>query len=246
MKDNFSLNSKQYAQYRPVYPKSLYQFIFSQVQERNYAWDAGTGNGQVAGVLADHFSKVFATDISENQILNAVKRDNIIYLNEAAERTTLTDNTLNLITVAQAIHWFNFSEFNKEVYRTLKPGGILAIFGYSLFRTETEADLLIEDFYFNILQNYWDPERQFIEEKYKTIPFPYQEIPAPDLKMEVEWSLQELIGYLNTWSAVQHFIQKNNYNPVDELALSLQKIWKNKSKILINFPLILRIGSFEN
>jgi ubiquinone/menaquinone biosynthesis C-methylase UbiE len=245
MKDNFSLVSKEYAQFRPKYPAALFNFLFSLINEKSIAWDAGTGNGQVAGVLADYFTKVFATDISKNQLLNAIKKKNIFYLHQAAEETTFPDNNFDLITVAQAVHWFNFDNFNKEVQRTLKPSGILAIFGYSLLRTATDADHLIEEFYNKKLGRYWDQERKYIEDGYHTIPFPFEEIPAPAFEMEAQWSLQNLIGYFNTWSAVQHYKKINNYNPVEELALELQKFWSGKSIINIYFPLILRIGKLK-
>src|SRR6185503_9076126 len=132
MKDNFSLQSYQYAKFRPTYPKELYDFLLSLVETREVAWDCGTGNGQVANELAKYFKQVYATDISEKQIQQAVKKDNIFYKVESAENTSFPANEFDLITVAQAIHWFSFDEFYNEVNRTIKPGGILAVIGYGL------------------------------------------------------------------------------------------------------------------
>jgi SAM-dependent methyltransferase len=247
MKDNFSKQSALYAQFRPSYPKALFDFILSLVTEKNIAWDCGTGNGQVAVELAKYFAKVYATDISENQLKNAVQKENIIYKKESAEKTTFPANEFDLITVAQAIHWFDFDAFYKEVNRTLKAGGILAVIGYNIIKTDTETDKIINNFYWNITGPYWDKERKYIDEEYKTIPFPYKDLQTPEFTSEYEWELPHLTGFLNSWSAVQHYKDKNNnQNPVDLIINDLKKIWPEGIKKKVSFPILLRIGRKEN
>lgn len=174
-KDNFSTQSGHYAKYRPVYPEALYSFIYNQIKEFNTAWDCGTGNGQVASVLSDKFDKVYATDISKNQLQNAVAKENITYIQARAEHTPIADRSIDLITVAQAIHWFDFNAFYQEVSRVAKPGALLAAWGYGLLSVSPELDPIIEEFYADILGSYWDDERSYLDESYRTIPFPFKE-----------------------------------------------------------------------
>lgn len=243
MKDNFSKQSKLYSQFRPGYPKELYDFLLPLVPEKKAAWDCGTGNGQVAGELANHFEKVFATDISENQIKNAVRKNNIFYKVESTENTSFEDNQFDLITIAQAIHWFDFDRFYREVNRTLKPNGIIAAIGYQIMSIDDETDKIIRDFYENTTGPYWDKERRYIDENYLTIPFPFKEIETPKLHSVYEWNIDQLIGFLNTWSAVQHYITKNKSNPVDTIIGELKKCWRSNPTKTVVFPILLRVGS---
>ncbi|MEX2593981.1 MAG: class I SAM-dependent methyltransferase [Anditalea sp.] len=194
MKDNFSTQSDKYAKFRPAYPRELYDFLLSLVPGTQKAWDCGTGNGQVAQELANFFHQVFATDISQEQIKNAPPNGKIVYSVQKAENTSFPDNTFDLITVAQAIHWFDFNEFYKEVNRTIKHNGIIAVTGYGLMQTYREADLIIDDFYHNIIGPYWDKERRYIDDHYRYIPFPFYELESIQLENKFEWTLEHLIG----------------------------------------------------
>lgn len=241
MKDNFSIQSAGYAQYRPTYPKELYDFLFSLVAVKETAWDCATGNGQVARELASHFNHVFGTDISENQLSHAVQKDNITYLLQSSDHSTFEDQTFDLITVAQAIHWFNFEGFYSEVKRTLKPGGIFAAFGYGVMKIDEKVDLIIHKLYRSILGSYWDEERKYIDEGYLTIPFPFQELPVPELSIKTYWNFEQLTGYLNTWSAVQHFRKANLSDPLDLIISELEAAWGDEVKE-VNFPILMRAG----
>lgn len=242
MKDNFSQQSKTYARFRPGYPVVLIDHILGLVKEKNKAWDCGTGNGQVATVLADSFKEVYATDISESQLKNAAKKPNIIYSVQSAEHSSFPDNNFDLITVAQAIHWFDFDKFYAEVNRTLKPGGIIAIIGYSLFNSDAETDKVLQHFYTNIVGEYWDKERHYVDEQYKTIPFPFEEISTPAFGMQYHWTLEDVLGYLSSWSAVQHFIRINHKDPVLAIRPELEKAWGKEHHKMVRFPLFMRIG----
>ena len=173
MKDNFSIQSDAYAKYRPVYPKELYDFLIPLAPDHKTAWDCGTGNGQVANKLAEFFDHVYATDISPKQIGNAVVKPNIEYRIESAGKTSFSNDQFDLITVAQAIHWFDLDKFYKEVKRTLKPNGIIAVIGYWLIRFNPEINQVIDDLHDNILGDYWDDARKLIEEHYRSLPFPF-------------------------------------------------------------------------
>lgn len=245
MKDNFSVQSSLYATFRPTYPRELYDFLLLLTNTKQMAWDCGTGNGQVARVLSNYFDKVYATDISEQQIKQAYKSDNIFYSLSPAEKTSFANNSFDLITVAQAMHWFNFDAFYSEVKRTIKPGGILVVIGYGLFTMNADTDKLINYFYEHIINEYWDVERKYIDEHYTTIPFPFPEIKSPEVFIQFEWTLEQLTGYLNTWSAVQHYIKANSTNPVNIIYPELQKLFTVNKKQPGYFPVLLRTGVVE-
>lgn len=242
MKDLFSRNSKQYAQFRPTYPEELYSFIFQYVRNKQNAWDVGTGNGQVARVLARHFKQVYASDISQKQLDEAVQLPNIQYFCCNEYETPFAEHTFDLITVGQAIHWFNFDLFYQEIQRVAKKGAIIAVWGYNLLQISPQVDKLIQEFYREKVGSFWDLERKYVEKAYQTIPFPFQTIECPTFQMEFFWDLANLEGYLNTWSSVGKFIKANNYNPVSELIVSLSPFWKENEQKKIIFPIFVKLG----
>lgn len=242
MKDNFSTISDRYAKFRPSYPQAIFDFLYPLLREKRKAWDCGTGNGQVAIELSKDFEWVEATDISQAQLDHAQPAENIRYSVQAAERTDFEDNSFDLITIAQAVHWFDFEKFNAEVHRVSKPGGVIAMLGYELNNITPEVDKVVRRFYADTIGRYWDPERQYLELKYQTVPFPFKELETLDIYNIKLWSFDTLIGYLKTWSAVQHFIQANGYDPVDEISAELKAAWGDAEMRKVSFPIIFRVG----
>lgn len=243
MKDNFSRQADQYAKYRPDYPAALFDFIIQQVPARNTAWDCATGNGQAAKVLAKHFQKVYASDISQKQLDNAARSGNIYYSLQPAEKTDFNDSQFDLVTVSQALHWFDFPRFYNEVKRVTRDGGVLAAWGYSLFTISPEVDTQVANFYHDIIGPYWDAERKHVDNLYQGIPFPFEDISSPIFTMEYRWTIEQIRGYINTWSAVQKFITANHFNPVDQLIEKITGLVQPVQKIV--FPLHTRIGRIE-
>jgi len=242
MKDNFSTHSAEYARYRPEYPQAFYNYLQSLVKHKQVAWDCGTGNGQVAYALANFFDCVYATDISASQLKHAKQHHQITYSCQAAEQTDFPDNFFDLIVVAQAIHWFNFNKFYAEAKRTLKDTGNIVIVGYGLITIDESIDKILHNFYFNIIGPYWDKERKYIDDNYATIPFPFSELEAPKLHNQFDWTLDHLLGYLKTWSAVKHFIKARNYNPVEIIDEDLMQHWGSAETKVVKFPILLRAG----
>lgn len=242
-KDLFSNRSDLYAKYRPTYPKELFEYIVSFVKEKNVAWDCATGNGQAAVVLADHFKKVIATDISAAQIEKAVKKENIEYSVCAAESTPFADNTFDLVTVAQAYHWIKWKEFKKEVTRICKPNAVIAIWTYYDRITEDEKiDKAVNYFYENVTKPYWDYERKYVEEKYSTVEFDYELLPVKEFETVLHWQREDLLGYVSSWSAVQKFIKQNGHSPVPILEEEINKLWPEGETKKVVFPIYLKLG----
>lgn len=243
MKDLFSSHSADYAMFRPGYPPVLFEYLRGITATKERAWDCATGTGQVAGELASFFEQVYATDISLNQLSQAIQKSNIHYTKQRAESTGFPDDYFDLLTVGQAIHWFNLEDFYAEAKRVLKKDAVIAVFGYALFKSNPETDKIIQNFYEKIIGPYWEPERRFIEEKYQSIPFPFREISTPQFELEQQWSLERLIGYLNTWSAVKSYEKETSSNPVKLIQKDLLETFGDLGKL--KFPIILRVGKTD-
>ncbi|MEP2772604.1 MAG: methyltransferase domain-containing protein [Fulvivirga sp.] len=241
-KDNFSKQASLYAAFRPQYPSDLYTFIYKHVYTFNSAWDCATGNGQVASVLAQKFKSVYATDISQRQLDQANEQPNVVYKVGSAEASGLPEK-VDLITVAQAIHWFDIKAFVKEAKRLSHANTLLAFWGYGLFQVGSAIDNLIFDFYDITLGPYWDPERRLIENKYRDIEVPLVEPISKEFVFEDQWSLETLKGYLSSWSAVQHYINKHGSNPVNEFIQQVAPMWGEQQHV--SFPIFLRVGKLK-
>ena len=252
-KDLFSNHSKNYVRSRPNYPRSLFDFLVGLVYRRNLAWDCATGNGQAAVLLSEYFDEVMASDASKEQIDNALPKNNIRYAVFPAERTNLADDSVDLITVAQALHWFDLNDFYKEATRVLRKNdshnanasGVIAAWAYGLHSISGEIDNIIHSLYEDILGPYWSKERKIVEDKYQSISFPFEEIEAPVFKMELDWSLSQLTGYLYTWSSVQKFIHKNNSDPIKQIYNDLVAVWAQRNtshKKRVVWPIYMRVG----
>lgn len=242
MKDNFSGHSADYAKYRPTYPQEIYNYLYSLLNIKENAWDCATGNGQIAVELAKVFKHVWATDLSENQLQEAVKWENITYETRTAEETVKFQNHFDLITVAQAVHWFDFEKFYVNVNKSLKKNGVLALIGYSVLTTEGTLNEIIQQFYNDIIGRYWDAERDHLDNHYRSIPFPFREEVVPTFKMEVQWTQEQFLNYLNTWSAVKHYERENHKNPLKLIKNEVKLYWGKEEKRLFEFPLLLRVG----
>ncbi len=245
-RDLFSKQAALYARYRPSYPAALTDYILSFVQHKQTAWDCATGNGQAALLYADYFSKVFASDSSEKQIAQATHHPKIIYSISEAEKTLFADNSFDLITVAQAYHWFQFDTFFNEARRVGKNGCIVAVWGYKLaVCADEKINGMVKYFYTDVIGKYWDSERKYVDEEYKTIPFSFIKLPSKEFKIDVTWDAEELLGYFSTWSSVQHFIKANGYDPVETFANKIKSAWGSEKNRSFYFPLFLLIGKIE-
>ncbi|MCU0443581.1 MAG: class I SAM-dependent methyltransferase [Microscillaceae bacterium] len=246
-KDNFSIQASDYAKYRPSYPPELIEFVAHLAPNRGVAWDCATGNGQTAVELTQYFAQVIATDASTKQIEQAFAHPKVQYAVASAENSGLPDTSIDLVTVAQAAHWFQFDNFYQEIRRVVKPRAILAIWGYGLMQISPAIDQVIHRLYYQILgDTYWDKERKHLDNHYQTLPFPFALLPAPEFKIQRHWNLAELIGYLHTWSSVQNYIKKNTANPLDLIRDELTEVWKNPdNQHLTTWDIYLKVGEVK-
>ncbi len=241
-KDHFSDASSDYRQYRPLYPAELYTYLASISDECGTAWDCATGSGQSAVNLARYFSNVIATDASIAQIKNASEQAGICYRVATAERSGIDATSIDLITVAQALHWFDIPAFALEANRVLKPGGILAVWTYNLLHVQTGIDRQVNHLYESVLGDYWPEERVMVENAYAGIRFPFDELSPPSFKMTAEWKLSQLLGYLRTWSAFKRYRKERGVDPLEEKMDGFMKAWGDTSlERIVNWPLSLRV-----
>ncbi|MEL6717829.1 MAG: class I SAM-dependent methyltransferase [Bacteroidota bacterium] len=244
IQDKFSTQAQTYKKYRPTYPKELYALLLDLVEKKGTCWDCGTGNGQVAIELAKHFHQVYATDISQDQLDQAKQKENINYQLTRAEQTPFSDQQFDLITVAQAMHWFDFQAFYREVRRVGKEGGILSIWGYGLLRIEPKINELIDHFYHEVIGIYWNEERKHIDQAYNSIHFDFEQIPMKeDLFINIHWSIEQLEGYFNSWSSVQNFKKVHpEIDPVAPTIAAIEKYWKVGEEKAVRFPIFMKVG----
>ena len=241
--DHFSQYSGDYAQYRPGYPEELFSLLARECAHHELAWDCGTGNGQAARALARHFERVLATDLSREQISAATGADNITWRAAPAEESGLPAQGTDLITVAQALHWFDLDAFFDEARRVLRPGGLLAVWSYGLAEITPEVDAVIRELYHNRVGPWWPPERAMVEDGYASIRMPFPELDVPALHMSRSWNLSELVGYLRTWSAVQRFLKERGEDPVFTLEAALERAWGDPgNRHTVRWPLSLRVA----
>jgi SAM-dependent methyltransferase len=244
--DHFSRRAETYVRYRPTYPKELFAYLASIAPHHRLAWDCGTGNGQAALALADHFDRVVATDASADQIVLAPTHNRIEFKVALSESSGLESGSMGLVTVAVAVHWFNFGQFYAEVRRVLTPGGIIAVWCYSLPAIALEIDPIIQRYFREILSGYWPERFHYIDEQYRTLPFPFPELTPPKFTIETGWDLTEVLGFLQSWSGTANYEKQTGRNPIALIRPELMKAWGPASaKRMLRWKLFLRVGRIQ-
>ncbi len=246
--DHFSGHADAYARHRPRYPDELFAWLATESPDRALAWDAGTGNGQVAIALADHFDHVVATDASSDQLAHAVRHERVEYRNEAADQGSLASASVDLITAGAAAHWFELDGFYRQVQRVGKKRAVIALFSYGPrdFADAYELqfhDPIVHRFQENVLAGFWPERIQYVHDRYATLPFPFDEIAAPPFTMTADWNLHELLAFLDTWSASQRYFQERGTHAIDEIKPELTRTWGDPaSRRHFECPLFVRAG----
>ena len=242
--DHFGQVATHYANHRPAYPVALFAWLASQCNDNTLAWDCGAGSGQASAALATHFKQVLATDMSAEQLARAIPHPRIAYRTALAESSGLPDQSADLVTVAQALHWFDTARFYGEVKRVLKPGGVVAAWSYGVIGIDgDEVNALLQDFYHRVIGPYWPPERHHVETGYRELPFPFQRLDTPSLAMQTDWTLAHLAGYLRSWSASARYAEDTGRDAVNDLVVQLEPCWGDPLlKRTVRWPLALLAG----
>jgi SAM-dependent methyltransferase len=242
-KDHFSGHAKAYASFRPGYPEALFDFVASLPRRKAVAWDAGTGSGQAALGLAERFERVVGTDPSAQQLEHATPHPRIEYRVAPAESSRLPDASVDLVAAAQAFHWFDFERFFAEVRRVLAPGGAVAVWTYNLARVNPEMDAWTDRLAYEIVGPWWPPERKWVNEEYRTIPFPFPEVEAPAMAFEARWDLGRYLSYIRTWSAFQRYLRETGEDPIVATQEEIESAWGDPGEErTIVWPIYLRAG----
>jgi SAM-dependent methyltransferase len=241
--DHFSGHADAYARHRPRYPDELFAWLGSLLPARALAWDVGTGNGQVALALTTHVDRVVATDASADQLARAVPHERVDYRNEPADRVSLPDSSVDLITAGAAAHWFDFEHFYSEVRRVAKNGAVVALFSYGPRDLADAIGPAVHRFQEEVLDGFWPERIQYVHDRYSTLPFPFEEIAAPPFSMRAEWNLEELLAVLETWSASQRYLQQRGTRATDAIAADLARTWGDPAaRREVRWPLFVRAG----
>ena len=242
--DHFSGVASGYAEFRPLYPEPLFDWLAGLSPRRDLAWDCATGSGQAAVALASRFERVIATDASSGQVAAAAPHPGVEYRVAPAESSGLAPASVDLVTVAQALHWFDRPAFYAEARRVLRPDGVVAAWTYGHPSIdERRADAALQRFYSETVGPYWPKERALVDAGYRTIDFPFAEVEPPEFEMVTRWTLAMLLGYVATWSAVTRFRAAQGRDPVEELAAALEPGWGDPlSARRIAWPLSMRVG----
>lgn len=242
-RDHFSGHARNYAQARPGYPPELFAWLAAQAPLHALAWDAGCGNGQASVALAKHFDAVFASDPSEEQIRNATAHPRVRYAVEPAEQPQLGDAQVDLVTVAQAYHWFDQAAFCQAAQRVLKPGGVCAVWTYAKSSVDDGVDAVFDQLHDHILEQDWPSGREHVLNRYRDLPFPFDRLEAPLFHMHCQWTLAHYMGYLRSWSASQRYLRRTGEDAVQKIAAAMAAAWGDPSLIReVSWPLMLLAG----
>ena len=250
MSDNVTFNNwfaqggSDYARYRPEYPAALGTYLANLATDRAKALDVGCGTGQLTGLLAEHFASVVGTDPSASQLASAEPHPAVRYVLSPAERLPDDFADFNLITVAQAAHWFDLDTFYREARRVSAPGGILALISYGVMRLDDELQQRFQTFYYDEIGPYWPAERQLVDDGYRTLMFPFTEIPTPAMSINLAWPLEGLLGYISTWSAVKKAQDAGKSMLLEAFSQDIRRLWGNPETLRqIVWPINMRVGA---
>jgi SAM-dependent methyltransferase len=242
----FGEYASDYARSRPQYPVALWQWVTSLCSAHDHAWDAGCGNGQASLALAAHFNQVTATDISAEQIANATPHKKVNYITAPTEDLSFPPASLDLVCVAQALHWFDLNTFWPQVQSALKPSGLFVAIAYGVFTLNEPIDAATKQYFFDVVEPYQAAGNRMIAQGYQDIAFPFKMIDAPQMAIECEWTMEQLLAYADTWSAVARMRKEQGEDPMPAYRAALAQVWGDAAKVRrVQMPLLIKAGRMD-
>lgn len=241
----FNMDSNHYFKNRPRYPKELYQLIHKSSKDHQIAWDCACGNGQAAIDLVPYFSRIEATDINENQLKHSFQHEKISYSLQKSEKTNFPSRYFDAVCAAQCLHWFDLEEYFIEVKRVLKKQGLFACWGYSFFQIEDTLDAIIDSTLLKVIDPYWSENNRILHRRYADVRFPFKPIHGPEIRMTMNWDLNQFTSYLETWSAVKLYHERTSDSLIENVRQMLKKHWEEKEKKDIKMDFFYYLGMNE-
>jgi SAM-dependent methyltransferase len=243
----FATVAREYATFRPGYPPELFEWLARACEFRRAVWDCGCGSGQASTALAEHFEMVHATDVASEQIAAARAHPRVSYRVAPAEKSGLPSASVDLVTVAQALHWFDADAFYAEARRVATSGAVLAVWTYPRPEiADAQLDRVFVRFYSETVGPYWPAERRHVESHYRTLAFPFEELPHPPFGLELRWSLEQVLGYVGSWSATAGYRKEKGMDPVPLLRDALAPLWPAGAELTVRMPLVLKVAKIAS
>jgi len=240
---DYSSFAKEYAQTRPHYPSELFSYLASLLDRRTLAWDCATGNGQAALELARYFERVIATDISAEQLRHSVPHPRVTYRVAQAEQSGLDGQSVDLLTVATALHWFDLDRFYSEACRVVRSGGVLAVWTYHVGYVEPPFNEVVERFYRDVVSPYFAPGARLVDDRYEGITLPGEAVDAGEYFASASWNLDQMLTFLEYWSGSQQYMKVRGENPVALIANELAQVWGGRERVhTVRWPMYLRLS----
>jgi SAM-dependent methyltransferase len=241
--DHFSKLSSGYATFRPRYPDELFDYLASIALQRRLVWDVGAGTGQATVALAERFDHVIGTDVSAAQLARAPQNPQIEWhVTPAESAPMIAASSVDLVTVAQALHWFDHARFYEEVRRVAAPDAVIAAWTYASAKMDGDAGAILHRYMYGDVGAYWPPERKHVDNEYRDIPFPFERLAVPPMTLAYDWTLEQVGGYLRTMSATGRYVAQHGTDPVVTVDAELAAIWGPTPMRRITWPLIVLAG----
>jgi SAM-dependent methyltransferase len=240
--DHFSAVAARYAAYRPRYPAALVDALAELADTGGVVWDVGCGNGQLSVALAERFRRVIATDPAQAQLDEAVAHPRVEYRCVPAEASGLPDASATLVVAAQAAHWFDWPRFLAEAERVAAPGALVALVSYGSLVAGGEAGQVIARYHRDVAGPYWPANRRHVEDGYRELVMPWPAVEAPAIDMTASWTRDEVIGYVSSWSATAHLVEREGPGPFEALGAALAAVWPDGERRVVRWPLTIRLA----